>query len=556
MITDSKETIISDNTSTPQDTSDNVSAPLDTSENISAPQDTSDNVGAPQDTSDNVGAPQDTSDNVGAPQDTSDNVSSLQDMTNADRFELAYDIICFLSDAQDSGSDLLELAPTLKREFPQLSDFDTSRFSSFFSQIKSPNLNARNNFFCAYTLFYILTGGQYPQDCWQGYVDKYIQVKKLEESADRKEKDLIKKLLLNNEKNAISQFVEGVEIIGYVKTFEILWEVLGQYYRLYKPSNLKKIISEFHSQKNIVREKCFFKTETEQLQLFAISCMGKQSKPMHVECEDACKVAFFDEAKTSWLAVSADGVGSALYSSIGSICAANALETVIGRQLSQSKSTPQNNGVYIYADSQQTDQWQEMKHYFQSTFVTDLYNEWIRQLEAQKEQLPSDFEFDPSAFGTTLQFAFGCADFIACGRLGDGRYFIRNRDEHDAALPTSGELLTDGVSGVTQEVVFTPAHLKENPNYLKISFYSPNDLTDIIISSDGLNRAIGDTVRDADQFVTAIDKLPFDEKCQKLEKIVYSCSEYNKTYHGSGDDSTIVYVHLKHTPDDVPKSKN
>ena len=305
----------------------------------------------------------------------------------------------------------------------------------------------------------------------------------------------------------------------------------------------------------MVRYNCEYAEDREKVQIYAVSYTGCQEKPMHVECEDYCFTEFYDE--DTWLAVSCDGVGSCSYSSIGSRAATVALSAVIDAYLTENNILNKDDKgeekrwrlgkLPLSKDKKAVhddERWGKLMYYLQNNLANDLYEFWQDTVNEAQRILNINTD-DLSQYTTTLQFAFGCKAFVACGRVGDGRFFV-GKHEGTGNASLGGFMLNDGISGVTQPAVYTIVHLKNNPHALQISFFSPDELDDIIISSDGCDGYLGDSVpallARADEF----SALPFKDRCEKLAAVARLCSEVNSTMYGSGDDSTIVHIHFKH----------
>ena len=98
---------------------------------------------------------------------------------------------------------------------------------------------------------------------------------------------------------------------------------------------------------------------------------------------------------------------------------------------------------------------------------------------------------------------------------------------------------------MTQTEVRSVAHLGNAPSALLVDFYRPEEVTDIVITSDGAEGVVGDTVTAANAFARRMRELPFEKRCEVLSATARDCSDCNETNHGSGDDSTIVHIVLK-----------
>ena len=475
-------------------------------------------------------------------------------MTPRERFDLAHRVACFFADKQSASTVFSSLGEEMKAEIDAMREIDAAKFDDVLKRMGTMESALQNNAFCAFVIFFALSGGRYPLDCMQESVKEYDALKQLatffsetcKPSLTRTTAEQISQTIKTSQKNSMKDVVsvlsENMDAIGCVKTFEILWKVFVRKDCTFSPLLFKKMLGEFASQDHIVRKDCEFGFDEENVQIFAVSVEGKTQKPMHVECEDACKVVFYN--KSIWLAIAADGVGSALNSSIGSAVAASALESVIRNYLIKQGVIGQNPRKFVRNVKETV--WQQLMYYIRFSLASDLYSEWVNQLPKANKNLPSGESTTDESYLTTLQFAFGCPQFIACGRVGDGSFYVRKHERFvSAGTRAGGIFLNDGISGVTQNAVLSVGHLKNNPSAMLVSFFRPDEISDIVISSDGVSGAIGISVDEAEAFIGSLAGLPFEEKRRNLKNTVMRCSEYNETGHGSGDDSTIVYVHMK-----------
>ena len=145
-------------------------------------------------------------------------------------------------------------------------------------------------------------------------------------------------------------------------------------------------------------------------------------------------------------------------------------------------------------------------------------------------------------FASTMQFAFGCAKFVACGRIGDGSFYVKMKKIAGDDM-AGGFILNDGISGVLRIPVLDVSQLGKAPQALQISFFNADAVSDILISSDGLTNAVGESIREIDEFVGKLSGRPFDKCCAELDRIAQKCSDYNETDYGVGDDSSVGFIH-------------
>lgn len=62
---------------------------------------------------------------------------------------------------------------------------------------------------------------------------------------------------------------------------------------------------------------------------------------------------------------------------------------------------------------------------------------------------------DIKEYASTLLFVFGCESFVACGILGDGKFFVRKKETVDNCDMPGGIFLSDGISGITRSEVLS-----------------------------------------------------------------------------------------------------
>ena len=274
-------------------------------------------------------------------------------------------------------------------------------------------------------------------------------------------------------------------------------------------------------------------------EIYAVSYEGKLDKPMHFTCEDCSFVTVFDE--NTWLAVSADGVGSCVNSHIGSGLATEMLSETIAAYLQNNHLLSTDKKRRLFGTRIDKKDWAALMYFLRFDLASELYTAWDAAVRASQE-FRDDPDAEISQFTSTLQFAFGCEAFTACGRIGDGTFFVKKKEAAGNGAYYGGVLLNDGISGVTQTAVLTVAHLKANPTALLVDFFAAGEITDIIISSDGVSGALGNTVEELDKVAQKMHALSFEKRCDQLSRIARACSDYNETQHGSGDDSTVVYI--------------
>lgn len=503
---------------------------------------------------------------------------SVSEYAFAERNCLAFDTVAFIAENFERGSDYVAGYRRLVNKFPVLKELNLQYFEDICRSIPKFVGEQRNNVYVAFVLFYIYTSGKYPQQYWSDAVvpaaqTEYALVRALskqlsaaiasESNVQDKLESVMKEYLRTIKRKFVSVLMRNDDGLGMANIYEMLWDVFVNKYCNYNVMLWKRTIDSYlgkthtvrHGTYNSVDYNCEYSEDREKVQIYAVSYTGCQEKPMHVECEDYCFTEFYDE--DTWLAVSCDGVGSCSYSSIGSRAAAGALSAVIGAYLTKNSILDKEDKgdekrgrlgkLFLCKDKKAVhddEMWGKFMYYLQNNLAADVYEFWQDTVNEAQRDLNINAD-DLSQYTTTLQFAFGCKAFVACGRVGNGRFFVGKREGAGNAS-MGGFMLNDGISGVTRPAVYTIEHLKNNPHALQVSFFSPDELDDIIISSDGCDGYLGDGVlallARADEF----SALPFKDRCEKLAAVTRLCAEVNSAMYGSGDDSTIVHIHFKH----------
>lgn len=503
---------------------------------------------------------------------------ALAEYNFEERSRLAASVVSYIAENSEYGSDYTNGHNQLKAQFPVLKDIDLSCFNYICSLIEKFVGEQRNNLYVAFVLFYIYTCGGYPDKYWKEALLPAAQTKyaaaraagKQFSSAVASESDVLGKFneVMKDYQRAIKRksvtaLMRDDDGLGMANIYEMFWDVFVNKYCNYNVTLWKRTIGSYRGKTHTVRHgtykskiyNCEYAKDGKKVQIYAVSYTGCQEKPMHAECEDYCLIKFHDD--DTWLAVSCDGVGSCSYSSIGSRAAAEALSAVIEKYLTGNsilnkdnkgeekrgmlgKLFPSKDKKALYDD----EKWGKLMYYLQNNLAADVYESWRDTVNEAQRVLGINTD-DLSQYTTTLQFAFGCKAFVACGRVGDGRFFV---GKHEGAGNASigGFMLNDGISGVTQPAVYTVVHLKNNPHALQISFFNPDELDDIIISSDGCDSYLGDSVPSMLARAREFNALVFSERCKKLASAARQCAELNGALYGSGDDSTIMHIHFIH----------
>lgn len=503
---------------------------------------------------------------------------ALAEYNFEERSGLAASVVSYIAENSEHGSDYTKGYGQLIAQFPVLKDLDLRYFDDICRSIAKFVGEQHNNLYVAFVLFYIYTCGEYPARYWEEALIPAAQTKyaaaraagKQFSSAVASESDVLGKFneVMKDYQRAIKRksvtaLMRNDDGLGMANIYEMFWDVFVNKYCNYNVTLWKRTIDSYrgkthtvrHGTYNSVSYNCEYAEDRDKVQIYAVSYTGCQEKPMHVECEDYCFIEFYDE--DTWLAVSCDGVGSCSYSSIGSRAATGALSAVIDAYLTENSILNKDDKgeekrgrlgkLFLSKDKKalhDDEKWGKLMYYLQNNLAADVYEFWRDTVNEAQRVLGINTD-DLSQYTTTLQFAFGCKAFVACGRVGDGRFFV---GKHEGAGNASigGFMLNDGISGVTQPAVYTVVHLKNNPHALQISFFNPDELDDIIISSDGCDSYLGDSVPSMLARAREFNALVFSERCKKLASAARQCAELNGALYGSGDDSTIVHIHFKH----------
>lgn len=480
---------------------------------------------------------------------------AVDELSYSERLDLVSGILEYLNSVSRPITDLLadtnflSFFPVMK-QYRQEGIIDICKSASF-------SKDQQNNVALAGIIFYILTRGKYPQDVWDNSIKAYdktelgnfwlrgkefveITRKTIGDRQATEILDIVKKTRREQEKRDIDIIISDCHGVGAVKIFEMLWEVFITKYGNYDAKLWSRKILEFR--KKIYQNRCEYKESNSSVEIYAVSCEGRLDKPMHNGCEDCSFVSVYDES--TWLAIVADGVGSCINSALGSETATIVLAETI---LSYLREKEFIGAKKRFIPKHITDNdWAELMYFFKDRLSEEFYDGWEYSIKHSKDYLKANCS-DMSGFSTTLQFAFGCRKFVACGRLGDGGFYVRKREQIGKEMLFGGLSLDDGISGVTRHEVFTVPNLKTNPHAMVIDFFNNEEVSDIILTSDGVVGAMGDTIKQTDSFVGELSVIPFDQRCRELLNIANICSDCNETHYGSGDDSSIAFIHFNHT---------
>lgn len=439
---------------------------------------------------------------------------------------------------------------------PELGEYSTERLKDVYERADYSE-KEQYNISVAGLIFFILTKGKYPNDAWTNSINKYdetplgkfcINGKNLSDLAKSELGDrqlfneinnIVKKVDLVQEKNDIDKIINDLDCqgAGAAHLFELLWSVFVKEVVLYNASFWLNEISKYNKEFNCVENQ----EKRGRIEIHSVSSEGRQEKTGHNTCQDYAFMHFYD--RYTWIAAVADGVGSCGYSALGSR-KTEVLKEAIERCLKActSKSYKKNRGKKTGIKSEKEEKrWAELMHFLKFELSAKFYKRWEEAIMTTDEYKESQ---DLVKFSTTLQFVFGCEKFIACGRVGDGVFHVRKK--YGNGIDCGGVSLNDGYSGVMDTKVLTVPHLKNNPNALAIDFFAFDEVDDVILSSDGAEKAIGRNIAQRNKFVGNLRDLSLEARAKELFNVANACADFNNTRYGSGDDSTIVFIHINH----------
>ncbi len=253
-------------------------------------------------------------------------------------------------------------------------------------------------------------------------------------------------------------------------------------------------------------------------ELHAVTKMGA----VHKKCDDYSKVCTVGD--NAWFACSADGVGSSGKSHIGSRLAAETfleLLTKANERFSNPKA---------------------LKKYISNNLPREASSLWREKLTLEMGE-----GVDLKNYATTFLFAFGNDDFVACGKVGDGNFFIEcspyfwSHDYYSVEGSKKGSM------------VYCVSHLLESPELMEIKFYSSKAVKQILITSDGANalrfenkEGVLVPQNQSDKNVESVMEYIRDWEYEKNVWFTrYTCDKFSQSNHyagGRGDDCTVVYI--------------
>ncbi len=454
-----------------------------------------------------------------------------------------------VAEAFESGN-----TKNLAEEIPFVKKANPNRFHAIISTFPG-NAKAENIELACYLVF--LLTDLYPEEAFPqaerplpeipgSLIDEHYKnlVSLVEKNLGPKEAEEVKaarkaqRLLAT--RRAIAPFVIDKPYVGYAKLFEILYEVFAAKYsyngpKIYLPLLRSSINDHFN-----IRPGCQFEYRGAKEQHYAVSYQGKMSKPMHDSCEDCCFSYNFSSHFPLYAVVVCDGVGSALHSSDGSYCAGQAVVSLLSSKL---KEWHIERG--LQSEKKAIERIKENAlPYMQFQFGSDLYRYWQYFVE-KTEAFHIDGEKATFAdFATTLQFVFVTPAYVFTGKLGDGHFYVRKKDNVAGSQEIGIFSLNDGYSGVTQSSVFTLPHLYRNPGLLRVEVFPKSEVHDVLLHSDGLDGNIP-SISKAYSLMNGLHEADFEAMKKRLDDLAMLSADVSLTLGGSGDDSSVAYLRME-----------
>ena len=171
-------------------------------------------------------------------------------MSLDERLAAAIDLMNCLSELQRENADLPTRIESIREACPSLSGVDVGRYPELLRTMKRQTPPYSNNVFAAFLLFYVLSCGAYPQDCWAGAA---AEPGATEFGQICEQTTALSSALSKAGADEVAEAVKGVERVyrrgvecadlegltteethvGLVKIYEMLWEVFVTKYEGY-----------------------------------------------------------------------------------------------------------------------------------------------------------------------------------------------------------------------------------------------------------------------------------------------------------------------------------
>lgn len=416
--------------------------------------------------------------------------------------------------------------------------------------INSYNEEFKINLFTAYYLLFLISD-KYHDDIWGSdiglkineYVlksnecQKYFDSLPISNDIKRKNNDEIESILLGVKGSIVGSLYNLSKIKNYNLVEELTYVSVfkekpgGNIYKT--PAKWLKFLQEiydeeFEKEKDIKQHN----EELEKWELHSVSVKGES----HKKCDDNSNVIKIDDK--TWVAYSADGLGSRSMSHIGSKIAGECFVECI----EEMHITLHNLCDVSYSE--------KMIDYIQNNLTKEFSLLW--QEKINEYIVTNELEKTIDDFASTLLVSFGCDKFIMCGIIGDGNLIIE-KNPVTASNNYGYTTMTDCFSDVVQKSVINITHLVDKPYIMQYRFFKCEEISSIILASDGANalcyKNIGgaifpnmDDLLNSTKIFDELRELNFEDCSSKLLEYSLKFSKGNKFGGGRGDDCSIVYI--------------
>jgi len=437
-------------------------------------------------------------------------------------------------------------------------EFDLSKVNDFltceadhFNSLKEKENYILNKYIVFYIIF--LLTNKYPTDIWgeNAKIKFYNYIAESEKYIDTlKKMNLSMQILSSVNKNINletdmirANFVNSLYESSKYKNFLVLeFLTLATIEKNYRnAADWLKIINE--NEKNVLRKPIFEKKlELKKFNLYATTFQGLT----HTKCDDNASIE--EITKNIWVAYSADGVGSKIYSNIGSKIAGECLIYCIKKAMLRKQK---------YMRKAKINKSGSILNYILNDLSAELSKAWNKRiLNYISEMKKSEgINAEISDFATTLLFACGDNKNIVCGIIGDGNFIIE-RAPYKQDSSYGYIKLTDGFSSVVQKAVLGIHHLKMNENLIQFYVFKSSEVSSIFISSDGADGILYEKIGNASiskninllyskNELNILRRASFDDCLEKIKELALNFSSCNKYRGGRGDDCSIVFIKNK-----------
>lgn len=454
-------------------------------------------------------------------------------------------ILCFLKKISDcQNNELME--ETILEHFGN--DIDLKRIKCFIPQ-ECQNTQKYINLLTEYLIIFLLTD-KYLDEIWDCNILENSAIANCEKVIDDCFSELLLKelsLILLHEAKDKTNFIQyGIRGVltnkllacSFLKDVNLIERLTDSviFKNKHTISNKKPLswIADFSEIKEKEKNQAIsqMSQKTNKAFLHSITHIGNN----HDKCDDYSDNLVIGE--DIYFAYVSDGVGSSPFSDIGS--------KMLGESFCE-----------IIYKKQKT---KDMLSYMFSDFSNDLFCCWERKIKeyCKKENKTQKSEpFNLFDYAATFLFTLKYKNYIFCGMLGDGNFIVEKVYSDLRAEKKYGYFeLTDGFSGVVQNSVFTIATLKTNPRALRINVFDSQEISAILMTSDGASAIKSKSLDDiclmdlsdylnAKQFFKEMRLKEFDEQKNYINELAYKYSLSNMTAGGRGDDCSISFIQIK-----------